>query len=87
MATSPRVTVTTDGTLLATGGPSGSSFIVRNDDAAADLFVGQSGLTVAANSYRLKADRSLSVELSPGEEFYGIVASGSVIAHTIKTRG
>jgi hypothetical protein len=79
-----RVTVSTTATLIADGGGDGIKVFLKNAGAAV-VVLGASTVT-SATGYELAASGSIGpIELEPAERLYGIVGSGSVIVHVIKS--
>lgn len=84
--TGARVTVGTTATLIAQADADGVSVAVRNADATVSADIGGSGV-VSGAGYLLLAGSSVSFDLDAGESVYGIVASGSIVAHVLRNRG
>lgn len=81
-----RVSVTTTATRLDASAPtdsvSGQRVTVYNAGSAS-VFLGGSGV-LSTDGFELPAGGSYDEELSPGDELYGITASGTVICHVIR---
>lgn len=85
-----RPSVTTSATKIAenTSGDSTDvstlSFVLKNLTASASIYVGPSGVTTSNGFEWAVSDGPLSIDLEPGEELYGIVASTSQTVHVLK---
>lgn len=83
-----QVSVGTTATLLSateTDDRSGSSIAVKvPSGAAAAVFVGKSDVTTATG-FSVAVGESVALDLQPGEALYGIVASGTVTVHVLRS--
>lgn len=85
---SPVVTVNAvAGTLLASGGSAADLRIVcvRNDSGV-DVFLGGSGVTIAAGLKLPTATTFGPIELNTGDDLYGVVAAATQPVTVFKTR-
>lgn len=71
------ITVGVTATLIATIPSVGGNVLFTNLDAAVTLYYGPSTVTTA-NGKSLLAGESLGNNYAPGEDIYGIVASGTI---------
>lgn len=78
-----QVSVGTSATLLAQGESDGTRVTLLNKGAA-DVFLGPSGVTTTAG-LALAAGASFATLLEPGENIYGIVASGTCTVHVLRS--
>ena len=61
------------------------SFLVKNATGTAAVFLGADNTVAAANGFQWDtADGSLSVDLEPGEQLWGIVAATTQTLHVLK---
>ena len=83
---SSQVSGGTSATLIFSdaGGMAGFQVTLKNKGAAA-VFLGPSGVTTG-NGYELAANDVLTRECAPGEEIFGIAASGSQAVHVLVTK-
>lgn len=88
MAASAQVTVTTSATLLtaadATDTTSGNSLAFKNTGAVT-VYLGGAGVTTSTG-YPLAAGDQIGGDASPGEDFYGVVASGTCVVAVLRSR-
>lgn len=82
--TAARVTVATTATLIYTAATGGSTVLIRNAGSAS-VFLGPSGVTTAVG-FELLAGDAVTLPVGPSDTVYGIVASGTVVVHTLETR-
>lgn len=76
MIRSSVVAVTTAATLLTTGGNSNSDLktVVLRNDSGADIFIGGPTVTTG-NGLRIPTASTLSVDLGPVDDLYGIAGA------------
>lgn len=88
-----RVTVSTTATDLAgtdnqtryQGDGYGMTVAVKVPTGGADVIIGGSSAVTTSTGYTLSAGESLAIDLRPGDELYGIVASSTQVLHVIRT--
>lgn len=79
-----QVAVSTTAVKLSTDASAGDgSSVLVQAPAAAILYVGGSGVTSAAG-FPIPAGQSLSVDLPPFDELYGILATGTGTASVLR---
>lgn len=61
-----------------------TSSIAVTAPTTATLFVGSAGVT-AATGFQVPAGQTLSVDLRPGEQLFGLLASGAGTASVLRT--
>lgn len=84
---SAQISVGTTAELLSTterDSRSGSALAVQNTDATADLYIGAADVTTATG-FKVPAGTTVTLDVEPGESLYGIVASGTVDVHVLRT--
>lgn len=83
------VSVGTQATLLANPSTAAASdpqpVVIFNNDAAATLFIGGTGVTTA-NGFPILKQTGISFRLISGEQIFGIVAAGTLDARVLQGR-
>ena len=86
-ASQTTVDDTSGGTALHTGdaGASGARLVIKNTSGTDAVALGPSGLTFA-NGFQLALGITVSLQISTGDELYGICASGkTAFVHILKS--
>lgn len=78
--TTAQVTVSDSATLIATIPSVGASVLITNTDSSTTMYIGGSGVATDTG-HRLLPGQSIGNTYAPGDNIYGIVASGTVVAH------
>ena len=81
---SAQVTVTDAATLLFPERAFRNSGLLLNTDATVNMFIGGSTVTITTG-YRVKAGEA--IEYTAFNALYAVVASGTIVAHTIEEFG
>lgn len=85
MSVSSRVeTLSTTAELLESGVAEGKVILLR--DASADIYLGGSAVTGAANGFKLATTDVLSLTLLQGDELYAVAAAGTPTVAILVTR-
>lgn len=78
-----RISVTSVATLIYRGDSNGTSVVVRNADTVNAIDVGGAAVT-SGGGFSLLAGASVSADMFPGEEIYGIAAPATtVVVHVL----
>lgn len=79
-----RTTVAVTATLIYTAATGGATVLIRNAGTAS-VFLGGSTVTTATG-FELLAGDTVTLPIGALDTVYGIVASGTVIVHSLETR-
>ena len=78
--TTNQITVTITATIIATIPDGGATVYITNIDATKTMYIGNSSVTIN-NGIQLLAGQSISGTFNTEEDIYGIVSTGTAVAH------
>ena len=78
-----RVTVATTATLLWTAPASGTGRVLVRNPSTVSVYVGGAAVTTATG-FEIVSGDAVSIDLSYGDQLYGIVAAATQVVHTIQ---
>lgn len=82
--TNAQTSVGTTAVQLSTGDGDGQSIAVKNGGAGS-IYVGGAGVT-SATGFEIATGVTFTADLAPGEDLYGISASGTNAVFILRTR-